>query len=250
MINTTKNTLTIALNKLQLNFNTNVKQIDNCTFELTGDLTMPATYELNYKEQLNNYKNIIDVTKLIVIYNHDGLLNDVIKNNTINTNRLFSDINLHTRYESILRTNIEDIDEFGYITQTTDFPIHEDNALNIYADFVIIDKTLGDYLRTCIDGENETFYFAITDTFNKVTYKASNEFEAEDIIAELLDKNFANKNVNDLWEDCGIQVLQVLVVTDINNKEQEVEDYFNEATYLFKVSKNEDNFYQVVYQGE
>jgi len=249
-MNTTQNTLTIALNKPNISTNANIKQTNTNTFEITGtDLTIPATYELNHIEQLNNYKNTITITKLIVTYNHDGLLNDITKNNTIDTYRLLQDIDLHTRFESILHTIIEDIDNYGNIAQIENFPIHEDNSLNIYIDFVIIDKKLGDYLRTCVNGENETFYFAITDTINKATYKVSNEFEAEDIIAELLNKNFANKDVMHLWEDCGIQVLRRLVVTDINNKLKEVEDYYEELTYCFDILRDKEGRFSVRYKG-
>ena len=113
---------------------------------------------------------------------------------------------------------------------------------------MIIDKKLANYLQECYNGENETFYFAITDTFNKATYKVSNEFEAEDIIAELLNKNFANKNVVHLWEDCGIEVLKHLVVTDINNKLKEVEDYYEELTHCFDISRDKEGRFSVRYK--
>ena len=54
-MNTKQNTsLTIALNKPNINTNANIKQTNTNTFEITGtDLTIPATYELNHIEQLN-----------------------------------------------------------------------------------------------------------------------------------------------------------------------------------------------------
>ena len=112
---------TINLNKLNIGFGSTYEQTDYNTFTIQGDITIQAS------QAAHSFN--IDVDKLTVVYNNDGLL-DYMLNSTCPQIDLFYDTE-HGFVPQEIEFSDYPYKEFKFVTDS--------NSINIYADFEICD---------------------------------------------------------------------------------------------------------------
>lgn len=119
----------MLFSNLNIGFNSSATLIDNNTYEITGDMSAVV---IDVEDEYDSFKKSVSVTKIKVIYNHDGLFKDTIKpDGEPDALRIFRDTELHAN-GTATEFNLAECTE-GCETIVA---LHHDNALNIYATFM------------------------------------------------------------------------------------------------------------------
>lgn len=112
----------LKLSELSIGFSAEMKQTCANTFEFTGDMSIKCECDIEGFWQNLDFK----LKKLVVIYNHDGLLEHVLSKPDLTQLRVMDD--LWQRNPECEIDVEEDRDEYN------DIKLHKDNSINIYAD--------------------------------------------------------------------------------------------------------------------
>lgn len=120
----------MKISNLSIGFSSSATLTDINTYEITGDMSAILT------DEEDGSKHTIDVGKIKVIYNHDGLFADTKKSDgEPDALRIFRDTEVYANCGEGTCFDLEDdVNEDGYMYVV---PLHHDNALNIYAYFDI-----------------------------------------------------------------------------------------------------------------
>lgn len=122
----------VILKKLNIGFNADVKVVERNEFEITGDITM--TVILDY-DGFRSAPKQMDVDKLRVVYNHDGLLEHIYNGEPCVPDNilLFKDVETYVNksHGGQIVNQIDDGDDIRDILLTDDY------SINVFADITL-----------------------------------------------------------------------------------------------------------------
>lgn len=122
----------VILKKLNIGFNADVKVVERNEFEITGDITM--TVILDY-DGFRSAPKQMDVGKLRVVYNHDGLLEHIYNGEPCVPDNilLFKDVETYVNksHGGQIVNQIDDGDDIRDILLTDDY------SINVFADITL-----------------------------------------------------------------------------------------------------------------
>lgn len=122
----------VILKKLNIGFNADVKVVERNEFEITGDITM--TVILDY-DGFRSAPKQMDVDKLRVVYNHDGLLEHIYNGEPCVPDNilLFKDVETYVNksHGGQIVNQIDDGDDIRDVILTDDY------SINVFADITL-----------------------------------------------------------------------------------------------------------------
>lgn len=84
----------VKLSEMNIGFNSDVKVLERNEFEITGDITAKLNIGFSGVDEVQTKQ--INIERLYVVYNHDGLLEHVYNNEPVPDNiLLFKDVETH-----------------------------------------------------------------------------------------------------------------------------------------------------------
>lgn len=123
----------IKLSRLSIGFLSEIKVVSRNEFEITGDISM----RVKYPNQRTVAPEFADIDRLRVIYNHDGLLEDIYGGQgEPDRQRLFFEVERYVNSSFGGERSFECSED--YCEDFEDVRLTDDNAIEVYADNITL----------------------------------------------------------------------------------------------------------------